>query len=211
MRPLNSTLEYSSKFYYRLNLGLLILFLLIFVSINTFGVMLLNYVPATLTTAIVGQDLSIADTQTQFVSQNNHSSFKFSRAECRIDAKIYEKYEYIDFYINIALGLIGYCLPCLLTLIINIFLSNEIRKNSKQKDTLKTTNFIIIFSFIYLFCYSPYSIVFLLLSLDLISISPILFVIVSNVRYLNHVLTFYINFALGKKFRKDIKKILCIK
>ena len=49
-----------------------------------------------------------------------------ARAQCRISNEIYESYKYIDVYINITLGIIGYSLPCCVTLAINLmYLSDK--------------------------------------------------------------------------------------
>ena len=119
---------------------------------------------------------------------------------------------YIEVYINFALGILGYCMPCLITIGIDVSLVLSIREKQlsrcrDKKQINKTTKTVLSFSVIYLLCYMPYSFVFLLLSLDLMPVNAYLIVFVTQLRYFNHVITFYIYLATGKQFRESIVKM----
>lgn len=181
-QPFQSTVVHTKRFYLKLNLGALLLLSTVFISINIYGVMMLNYVEAT-----------------------NDNVYP----ECRIRKSLYERFEYIDAIINFLLGIVGYILPCLMALVVDIALIHTIRQKAMHKQN--SSNFLLVFSTIYVLCYMPYSIVFLIFSLDLFTINVNVIMFVTHLRYLNHVVTFYIYLATGKSFRKDLKSILLCK
>jgi hypothetical protein len=122
---------------------------------------------------------------------------------------------------NIILGIIGYSLPCCVTLIMNLILVFNIRhlqaQASKGGDRnvaknrskfFKATGSLLMISFGYIICYLPYSCMFLLLSLDVIRMNGNIIFVLSSLRYLNHTLNFYIYFATGKKFREGVVEFL---
>lgn len=115
--PLNSTTQFSTKFYYRLNLTVLAILVLAFSSINIYGVMLLSY----------NSHSAVSYTNMFSNASNSTPAHMEYRPECRISKEIYEKYKYIEAYINITLGIIGYSLPCFITLIINLVLIYNLR------------------------------------------------------------------------------------
>lgn len=212
-KPLNSNTNFSSKFYFRLNICVFMGLLLVFLLVNVYGVSLLSY---------------------------SKPSVDSGHPECRISKEIYEKYQYIDVYINITLGVIGYSLPCFITLIINLLLIYNIRNlhslktessqngrksvdenlprnqrihstKSRSNQFFKATSSLLTLSFSYLICYIPYSFLFLLLSLDKIRMNGDIIFAFTCLRYLNHTLNFYIYFATGKRFRNDVMRFLRIK
>nr|QVK45706.1 G protein-coupled receptor [Proales similis] len=220
--PLDSTTQFSSKFYLRLNVCVFTLLIVVFTALNLFGVSLLTY------------------NEPPTSSLNQSSAFL---PPCRISEKVYEKFQHIDVYINIMLGIIGYSLPCFITLLINILLLlkiskmrlfkresedtiettrsfslNEINglnessksrhvKSRRKHQFLKTSTSLLGISFAYLICYIPYSLVFLLMSLDKIPQNRDVIFAVSSLRLLNHTINFYIYFLTGKKFRQDLKRL----
>jgi hypothetical protein len=241
-KPLNSTTSFSSKFYFRLNLCVLTALLLIFTSSNIYGVLLLSYYPKSVNSLALDHNINQS-----IGNQTNLMPFE-NRAECRISNEIYAKYKYIDAYINLTLGIIGYSLPCLITLFINLLLIRKLRymrllnasklnersgnhsnpnssidsklyKHRKfdhiasrnRSQFLKTTSSLLTLSFAYLICYIPYSVMFLLLSLDIITMNGDVIFSLTCLRYLNHTLNFYIYFLTGKKFRNDLFNFLRFK
>ncbi len=133
----------------------------------------------------------------------NHTP-AITHPECKINAAIYEQFPHIDTLINVCLGIIGYCVPCLLALILDIMLIHTIRHKAMFNQSNGT--FLLTFSAVYLLCYIPYSVVFLLLSVD-VSIDVNIIVLVTHLRYFNHVITFYIYLATGKTFRSDLAEL----
>jgi hypothetical protein len=202
-KPINSTAYFSSKFYYRLNLSVVLFLVLLFTSINIYGVMLLSYTKGG-------------------ISNVNGTINEHIRPACRISNEIYEKYKYIDVYMNIILGIIGYSLPCCVTLIMNLILVYNIRhlqvqakKNTTERNAaknrnkfFKATSSLLMISFGYIICYLPYSCMFLLLSLDVIRMNGNVIFVLTSLRYLNHTLNFYIYFATGKNFRNGVISFL---
>jgi len=242
-QPINSTTRFSSKFYFRLNLTVLICLSFAFVSLNVVGIMPLSY----------NQNLPYLDPNETlpFNMNNNNYSLNMAyeqlpQATCQISQAFYDKYKYIDVYINITLGIVGYSLPCFITLIINLMLIYHIKKaylikkvaekrrlsrasnvksfsssrrssfqhslrNLSEKTKVKNryqffkaTSSLLLVSISYLVCYIPYSVFFLLLSLDQITMDQFTIFCISCLKYLNHTLNFYIYFATGKKFRNDV-------
>ncbi len=234
-KPINSTTNYSSKFYYRLNLIVLFVLTFIFASLNIFGVMLLSY-----SKPVINNDILNDST-----SHQNQTMLYSNQPICQVSQEIYDKYIYIDVYINITLGILGYSLPCFITLITNLMLIYNIKKvyilkkvveknihknhaashdlpknygltniqseknsNKNRNQFFKTTSSLLLISISYLVCYIPYSFLFLFLSLDKITMDiPIIIFSFTCLKYLNHTLNFYIYFATGKKFRNDVLKI----
>ena len=234
-QPINSTTRFSSKFYFRLNLIVLFCFTFTFVLLNIFGVMPLSYQQNSSTTAF-----------------NESWSNRTYQATCQISQDFYKQYKYIDVYINITLGIVGYSLPCFITLITNLMLIYNIKKayfikkvvetkqsnnrqsfsrseemtetttqqqrnhlsnavnemrtkvNKSRYNFFKATSSLLLISISYLICYIPYSVLFLLLSLDKINLDQITMFSITCLKYLNHTLNFYIYFATGKKFRNDV-------
>jgi hypothetical protein len=162
--------------------------------------------------------------------------------ECKFRENLYKKYKYLDAYVNLAIGVVGYTLPCLITLIINIVLIANLRrvfqrpvnshlrrntttannyfatiskieklKNSDWTNRLKffkATSSLLLISLSYLVCYMPFTLLFLLLSLDKLNMNADLIFILTSLRYLNHTLNFYIYYATGKRFRNDVNNFL---
>jgi hypothetical protein len=202
-KPINSMAYFSSKFYYRLNLSVVFFLVLLFSSINIYGVMLLSYTKGG-------------------ISNENNTISENIRPACRISNEIYEKYKYIDVYMNIILGIIGYSLPCCVTLIMNLILVYNIRhlqvkakKNTDERNAeknrnkfFKATSSLLMLSFGYIICYLPYSCMFLLLSLDMIKMNGNVIFVLTSLRYLNHTLNFYIYFSTGKNFRNGVISFL---
>ena len=230
-QPINSTTRFSSKFYFRLNLIVLFCLTFTFVLLNIFGLMPLSYQRNSSTTVF---------------NESSWSNRTF-QATCQISQDFYKQYKYIDVYINITLGIVGYSLPCFITLITNLMLIYNIKKayfikkvvetkqsfsrseemiettTQQQRDHLsnavnetrikvnksrykffKATSSLLLVSISYLICYIPYSVLFLLLSLDKINLDQITMFSITCLKYLNHTLNFYIYFATGKKFRNDV-------
>jgi hypothetical protein len=235
-KPFNSTANFGSKFYFRLNLFVFISLIVVFSSLNIVGVMPLDHKLNNYT--------------------SNESTSEMPHPTCGISEAVYKRFEQIDVFINITLGIIGYSVPGLITLIINLILIYNIRninlfrtgsKKNRSKQTLvngrvasgnlgsscgsasgsgvtsgndkqhmkgrnqffKTTSSLLTLSFCYLICYIPFSIFFLMLSLNLLSganpkyIGIIIFVL-TCLKHLNHTLNFFIYFATGKRFRNDV-------
>jgi hypothetical protein len=191
----------------------------------------------------------------------NDSSIAIPHAECSISKSLYARFKNIEVFINVTLGVIGYSLPCIITLIINLILIYNIRninmfRSSQNKQQLtttpslspfqngggsmnlsscgggggslvyssgsrqyfksrnqfvKTTSSLLTLSFSYLICYIPYTLLFLLLSLDLLHMNGNLIFAFYCLRYLNHTLNFFIYFATGKRFRNDVIAFLGFK
>ena len=216
-KPLNSNTNFSSKFYFKLNLSVLLSLILIFTTFNIYGVSFLSY------TKILGGNLTIFTGKLQ----NYHY-------ECKVSQEVYVKYKYFDAYLNLTLGIIGYSLPCIITLLINLVLiynirnlnscyksTHVVRRNSKEIGTnshlitslsknqfFKATSSLLTLSFSYLICNIPYSVLYLLMSLNLVRMNGDVIFAVMCLRYLNHILNFYIYFATGKRFRDDVVKLL---
>jgi hypothetical protein len=208
-KPLSANLNFSPKFYLRLNLSTLLILLCLFVSLNVYGVSLLSY-----TDRDAPRD-----------------------AQCHISAEIYKSYPRVDFYINLSLGIIGYSLPCLITLVINLVLIYNMRKvgllrikkystnnedegdgdnanassNANNNVLQKATFTLLTLSFSYLICYVPYTVAYVLLSLDAVQMNGDVFFALSQLRALNHTLNFYIYFFTGKRFRRDVLDLLTFK
>lgn len=129
---------------------------------------------------------------------------------CKISEEIYLKYPSIEFYNNFLLGILGYCVPCFVTLISDICLICFLKSKSmiETKIISKTMTVLFISSFAYLLCYLPYSIIFICKSFNVVTIyMNELILFVTHLRYLNHILMFYIYFIMSKSFRSNIKKI----
>ena len=130
-KPLNSTAYYSVKFYYRLNLLVVFSLIVIFSGFNTFGASLLEfYLPS-----------ERFDSANLTFSNDTLSQAAMMRPMCGISPSLYKNYKYIEVYINVTLGIIGYSLPCFITLIINLVLIYKIRhmlllKTSKFRHNL---------------------------------------------------------------------------
>ena len=241
-KPLSSNTYFGSKFYFRLNLSIVFILLGIFGSINLYGVSLLSF---------------------SYVAYNDSfTNETLMEPQCVISKEVYNKFENIELYINLLLGIFGYTLPCLITLIINLVLIYNVRniellRRSKFKRSLeslthppdssihfpattnssataasrksstlqieysssrtaqaknrvlfKATSSLLTLSFSYVICYVPYSVYYLLLSLEKINPNPVLYSTFTNLRALNHTLNFYIYFITGKRFRNDVKEIL---
>ncbi len=198
--PFSSTILHTASFYYRLNACIFLIFATFFISANVYGVMLLKYTE-------INFENTPNSTGLNSLAEIDISSAE-SRRECRIDKDIYEKQPNIEVWINITIGIVGYCLPCLLTSLIDLCLIYSIRKSdsvgtTRNRRLHKSTILVLVFSTIYLICYIPFTIVFLLLSLDLI-VSVEVVVFVTYLRYLNHVISFYVYLVIGKTFRKNI-------
>jgi hypothetical protein len=211
-KPLNSNTHFSSKFYFRLNLSIAFVLAVLFVSVNYYGVSLLSY--SREVTAFNASGL-------------NETSQEYPR--CTIAAEVYKQHPRIDFYINLFLGIIGYSVPCFITLLINLVLIYNVRhievlKSTKYSNTLssaesshpahhnrvfvKATSSLLTLSFSYLICYIPYSVAYLLLSLDIVQTNGNVIFALTNLRALNHTLNFYIYFLTGKRFRSDVLRFL---
>ena len=104
-KPINSNSNFGSKFYLRLNLIVFTFLLAIIVSSNIYGVYILSFTPMVI----------------------NNEKLLQKRAHCKISQEVYAKYQHIEAYINIGLGVIGYSLPCFVTLIINLVLIYNLR------------------------------------------------------------------------------------
>jgi hypothetical protein len=301
-KPLSSTTYFSPKFYYRLNLSVFLSLIALFSSVNAFGVTLLSYYKTPVPKNNSTMASSNAFNLTSSVLPQANEEVEYNRS-CQISNDIYKNYKYIDVYVNVTLGVFGYSLPCLITLIINLVLIYNIRhmhllktssaaavqaasltrkkqqqelelkktrrnnspigfdkandnnerlidssstnfqanyqnkspeneaaavmgdsiqigargggnrnaKRYKKNQFFKTTSSLLTLSFSYLICYIPYSLYFLLISLDVITMKRDIIFVFSFLRYLNHTLNFYIYFATGKRFRNDVKKFLGIK
>lgn len=227
-KPLNSNMNFGSKFYYRLNICVFLSLLIVFSILNIYGVLFLSFT----------KSMNSYTNSTSYSNLNRTSI----HSECKISNENYDKYPYIEAYINITLGVIGYSLPCFITLIINLLLIYNIRnlhilKTSNNRNEsgkyfkniedsyksqrihsaksrnqfLKATSSLLTLSFSYLICYIPYSFLFLSFSLNLVQMNGDIVFAVSCLRYLNHTLNFYIYFATGKRFRNDVLKFLRIK
>jgi hypothetical protein len=229
-KPLNSHIFLSSKFYCRLNLSILFVLLLFFITGNIFGVAMLTY-------------SKTAINETTTTTTTNIDGYKI---ECKFKEELYNKYKYLDVYTNLAIGIIGYSLPIIITLIINIALiinlrhlllhkTNFLRRNTfnsrskperslhdlekydlKEKNLnrikfFKTTGSLLFISISYLICYIPFTLVFLLFSLDKLNMNNNLIFGLTNLRYLNHTLNFFIYYASGKRFRNDVKAFFKIR
>jgi hypothetical protein len=218
-KPLNSNTHFSSQFYFRLNMSIVFALAAFFVSVNYYGVSLLSYARGELRFNETGLNETAG-----------------GQAQCNIASEVYEQHPRIDFYINLFLGIIGYSLPCLFTLLINLVLIYNVRhiellKSTKYSNTfasslqetasnhhnthphhsrvfVKATSSLLTLSFSYLICYIPYSVAYLLLSLDIVQMNGDVFFALSNLRALNHTLNFYIYFVTGKRFRSDVMKFL---
>jgi hypothetical protein len=314
-KPLNSNILVSSKFYYRLNLFVLLIMIVLFATANIFGVAMLTYtktrmnasenytvpqhiipianigpltnissLPNTLVNLLSDNNTHISLESTMghvMISQNSemnsnldilssdfmqaHSSFKYDLTyltsnhseinltekfqyfvECKFREDLYKKFKYLDAYVNLAIGVFGYTLPCLITLVINIVLifslrqvyerpaNNNLRRYTTSKDNyfaitgkakkkpksnelidrlkfFKATGSLLFISLSYLVCYMPFTLLFLLLSLDKLNMNADLIFILTSLRYFNHTLNFYIYYATGKRFRTDVKNYLKIK
>jgi hypothetical protein len=248
-KPFNSNTSFSSKFYFRLNIFIVTFLLSLFISVNIYGVSLLNYYNYN------NSSLSL---------HMNSSSNISAETSCQMPKQIYEKYPNIDVYINILLGIFGYSLPCLITLIINLVLIYNIRnvemlkqssslsaatsksnslnhipeilssngRNSslltnsnvhtgcgvnnslllnKNRAFFKTTSSLLTLSFSYIICFAPYSVLYLLWSLDYVKREPNLMYALTCLKSLNHTLNFYIYFITGKRFRNEVIHLLKIK
>ncbi len=200
--PFSSTIIHTTAFYYRLNACIVMIFATFFILVNIYGAMLLKH------TEINFEDFnsSYLNSSADFSETNNYKSELYR--ECRIDKDIYEEYPNIEVWINITIGIVGYCLPCLLTSLIDLCLICSVRKSdsvgtSRNKRLHNSIILVLVFSIIYLVCYLPFTIVFLLLSLDL-NMSAEVVVFVTYLRYLNHVISFYVYLAVGKTFRKRV-------
>lgn len=218
-KPLNSNTNFSSKFYFKLNLGVLLSLIFIFTTFNIYGVSFLSY------TKILSGNATISDSVQKY------------QYECKVSPEVYSKYKYFDAYLNLTLGIIGYSLPCIITLLINLVLIYNIRNlNSCYKGTdvvrrnsekigktnylvtgksknqfFKATSSLLTLSFSYLICNIPYSVLYLLMSLNLVRMNGDVIFAIMCLRYLNHILNFYIYFATGKRFRDDVVKLLKFK
>ncbi|RNA41503.1 G-coupled receptor -like protein [Brachionus plicatilis] len=218
-KPLNSTTNFSSKFYFKLNLGVLISLIFIFTTFNIYGVSFLTF------------------TKIPLGNTTMSNSMQKHQSECKISEEVYVKYKYFDAYLNLTLGIIGYSLPCIITLLINLVLIYNIRNlNSCHKGTnivrrssdkigtnsylvtgkskiqfFKATSSLLTLSFSYLICNIPYSVLYLLMSLNLVRMNGDVIFAIMCLRYLNHILNFYIYFATGKRFRDDVVKLLKLK
>lgn len=223
-KPLSSNTYFSSKFYFRLNMSIVFVLLSVFVATNVYGVSLMVYIAEE-----TGPNGTIG-------------------AQCRIADEVYAKIRNIDVYVNLFLGIIGYSLPCFITLVINLVLIYNVRNlelikrnptvrksicrqqssssflqgssqvmadgsvaltsTASSKVFLKATGSLLTLSFAYLICYIPYSVNYLLYSLDFISMNGGVLFALNQLKTLNHTLNFYIYFATGKRFRNDVLKFL---
>lgn len=244
-KPLNSTTYYGPKFYFRLNLCILAVLILLFTAINVFGVWPLTY------------------KMIQYVDNVTNQSLVY--ATCTYSVELYERVKYMDAYVNITVGIIGYSLPCLITLVINLILiynirnlslfrttssrggaggdqyctmscngdggaggfnaslrsgkavskrqtpgphANNKRTNRARNQFFKTSSSLLTLSFCYLICYIPYSLLFFLISLNLLKMNNDIIFALTCLRNLNHTLNFYIYLATGKRFRNEVFKFL---
>ena len=199
----------SSKFYCHLNLYTLVTLLIIFITGNIFGA-------------------SIFD-----LKQTG-----YNRSECKIKDYLEEKYENIAVYQNLIIGVIGYSLPVITTLLINLALIVNIRyllfnkkeilrrnthsnkgientQNLNRIKFLKTSSSLLLISFSYLICYIPFTTLYMLLSLDKLDmnrdLNRRLVFAFTKLRYLNHTLNFFLYYATAKRFRNDINSFFSLK
>ncbi|CAF0716648.1 unnamed protein product [Brachionus calyciflorus] len=220
-KPLNSNTYFGSKFYFKLNISVLLSLIFIFTTFNVYGVSFLSY------------------NKTPFaLNSSNITSLKYN-IECKVPQEIYTKYKYFDAYVNLTLGIIGYSLPCFITLIINLILiynirnlnpcykgsgagrrsvdrfgmiNNQFSHTTRNKNQFfKATSSLLTLSFSYLICNIPYSFLFLLMSLNMVKMNGDVIFALTCLRYLNHILNFYIYFATGKRFRNDVIRIFRLK
>ena len=171
-RPFNKHAFTNSNFYLNLNLYNLLFLLIIFMTSNVF-------------VSVFIFDL----TQTS----HNLTNQTVYVTHCSIKEELKNRFYHIEVVHNLVVGVIGYSLPTIITLIINIalianlkyLLQNRSKENSLRRNTrnlfddvdksdsylnrvkfLKTSSSLLLISFSYLICYIPFTTFYMLLSLD---------------------------------------------
>lgn len=122
-KPFNKHTLYNSKFYCRLNLYFLFILLTLFIGLNIFGVALMTYTK----TDFNSTNYTFSNDNSSGYSSIN-SEFADYKVECKLNPDLYKRFKYLDFYINLSIGIIGYSLPLAITFFINLVLIFNLRQ-----------------------------------------------------------------------------------